>query len=76
MAGPPSNPMAVGVAWAYRLMSVALEFSVPALVGYFLDRRLGTEPWATVVGAIIGLGVGIFHLTRLAASVADPPPRA
>jgi F0F1-type ATP synthase assembly protein I len=75
MAGSPPNPLAVGVAWAYRAMSVSLELCLPALVGAALDRRLGSTPWATVVGAVLGLGVGVFHLTRMAASVTNPPPR-
>lgn len=61
----------MGFSWAYRLMSVGLEFSLPALAGAFLDRRWGSTPWATLAGAAIGFGVGMYHLLRMTAT--NPP---
>lgn len=69
--GPPRDPLSVGFSWAYRLMSVGLEFSLPALAGAFLDRRWGSTPWATLAGAAIGFGVGMYHLLRMTAT--NPP---
>jgi hypothetical protein len=59
--------LSVGVSWAYRITSLGLEFSLPALGGYFVDRRWDTAPVATLVGATLGFAAGIYHLVRLAA---------
>ena len=33
--------------------------------GWWLDRRLGTLPWLTLVGAIVGIAVGFYLFFRL-----------
>ncbi|MFO0957155.1 MAG: AtpZ/AtpI family protein [Isosphaeraceae bacterium] len=71
MAGTPRDPLSAGFSWAYRLMSVGLEFCLPALLGVFLDRRWGSTPWATLVGAAFGFGLGMYHLLRM--TQAKPP---
>jgi F0F1-type ATP synthase assembly protein I len=35
-----------------------------ALVGYWIDRRYGTDPWALLVGVILGLVGGLYNLVR------------
>lgn len=47
-------------------MTVGLEFALPALLGSVLDRRWGTLPLATVVGAVLGFAVGMMHILRIA----------
>jgi len=44
------------------LGQVGVEMVVPIGLGVLLDRYLGWEPWATVVGAVIGLVGGFAHL--------------
>jgi F0F1-type ATP synthase assembly protein I len=34
------------------------------LVGYWIDRRFGTEPWGILGGVVIGLVGGLFNLVR------------
>jgi len=56
-------------AWAL----VAVMVGVGALgtgVGYFLDWRLGTRPWLLLVGAVAGLGTGLFLMLRSALAYA------
>lgn len=51
-----------------RLLSigqVGLEMVVPIIVGVYLDDRLGWSPWATTVGAVLGLAMGLLHLVWL-----------
>ncbi|MDD2485834.1 MAG: AtpZ/AtpI family protein [bacterium] len=38
-------------------------------IGYVLDRRLGTEPWLTVLFTIVGMIAGIINLFEIAASL-------
>ncbi len=62
---PSRSPLSAGIAWASRLTALGFEFVLPALGGYYLDRRWGTEPAATLVGTVLGFGVGMFHLLQM-----------
>jgi ATP synthase protein I len=65
----PRSILSVGFEWASRATTIGLEFALPALVGALIDRRWGTGPWATVVGAVLGFAVGMMHILRLAREV-------
>jgi F0F1-type ATP synthase assembly protein I len=49
----------------YALGQVGLEMVAPIGLGVALDHYLGWTPWATVVGAVVGLVGGIAHLLVL-----------
>lgn len=36
-----------------------------ALLGYFLDRWLGSQPWLTLIGLALGVVAGFRELLRL-----------
>jgi F0F1-type ATP synthase assembly protein I len=44
---------------------VGLMMAVPPGVGALLDNWRGWSPWGVVVGAALGLTVGLFQLVRL-----------
>lgn len=50
-------------------IGIAPMFVAGILIGYFggsyLDRRLGTTPWLTVVGLFLGMGAGFAEILRL-----------
>jgi F0F1-type ATP synthase assembly protein I len=50
------------VAFYAELSQIGFEMAVPIGVGAVLDHWLGWQPWATVVGALVGLIGGLFHL--------------
>jgi F0F1-type ATP synthase assembly protein I len=58
--------MAVGMQWASRVTTLGLEFALPPLLGVYLDRRWGSTPLATVIGAVLGFAVGMMHVLRIA----------
>jgi F0F1-type ATP synthase assembly protein I len=62
----PRSSLSVGLEWATRITSVGLEFVVPALLGALLDGWAGTSPAALLVGAVLGFGVGMMHVLRIA----------
>ena len=68
----PDNrpPMASAMRWVSTATTVSLEMAIPAVVGVWLDRRLDTSPWLTVIGAVLGLGAGMSHLLKIAGSPA------
>ena len=49
----------------YAMAQVGLEMAAPIGLGAFLDVRFGWMPWATVIGAVLGLGGGMYHLVKL-----------
>jgi F0F1-type ATP synthase assembly protein I len=57
---------ASGYRSASRVISACLEMVIPCLLGYWLDRRLGTSPWLVLLGLALGMWLGIKSLVRLA----------
>jgi F0F1-type ATP synthase assembly protein I len=35
-----------------------------AVLGYWIDRRLGTSPWGILVGVFIGIVGGLYNLVK------------
>lgn len=66
-ADPPErSPLSLGVAWAYRISSLGLEFFVPALLGYWIDNQLGSAPVGVLLGTVAGFTLGLTHLLQIA----------
>ncbi len=47
---------------------------VGALLGYLLDRFLGTTPWGMIVFLLLGFVAGVLNVMRSAGLVADNRP--
>ena len=67
--------LSVGIAWASRITTLALELTIPVLVGVGLDRWWGTSPLATISGAVLGFVLFMFHTLRLAKNLPDASGR-
>ncbi|MGQ0643942.1 MAG: AtpZ/AtpI family protein [Elusimicrobiota bacterium] len=52
--------------WAYVTSGTELAVSVLLgfFIGYKLDQRLGWSPWLTVVGAGLGVALGLYGFLR------------
>ena len=61
----PDDPLALGLEMAHRGITLGLAFALPALGGFFLDRRWGTRPALTLLGATLGFAAGMYHLLRI-----------
>jgi F0F1-type ATP synthase assembly protein I len=61
------------------LAAVGFEFgAVVALFflgGTFLDGKLGTDPWLTVAGALLGVALGMYLLIRRVLGTSDSQGR-
>jgi hypothetical protein len=68
------SALAIGWDWGTRITAIGLEFALPVLVGFGLDRWWNTIPWLTVLGAFLGLAVGMVHVFRLAGQLPGNPP--
>ena len=60
------SPMATAMALASQVTAIAAEMAVPPLLGYGLDHWLGTGFVFVVLGAVLGLVVGMMTLLRMA----------
>jgi F0F1-type ATP synthase assembly protein I len=52
--------------WASRITTVGLEFALPPLAGVYLDRFWSLRPLATILGVLLGFGVGMLNILRIA----------
>jgi F0F1-type ATP synthase assembly protein I len=64
----PRSPLAVAMEWSSRVTGIALEMVLPALVGFWLDQRLGTRMVFLMLGAAVGFAAGMWQLIKLAKS--------
>ena len=57
---PPKSP------WAY--LNAGLQFGaivgMGAALGWWLGQRYGWEPWATIVGSMLGVAAGTYQFLR------------
>jgi hypothetical protein len=50
--------------WVAKITTVALEMSLPAVVGHYVDRNWGTN-YLALVGLGLGMTVGMWHLLQM-----------
>ncbi len=62
---PENQPNRRELATYYALAQVGMEMVVPVGVGMLLDYYLDWTPWGVVVGAVLGLIVGITQLVTI-----------
>lgn len=64
-----------GYAVAMKLSSeFVAAVIVGALLGYLLDRFVGTAPWGMIVLLLLGFCAGVLNVMRSAGMVASPHP--
>jgi len=49
----------------FALAQTGLEMVAPIAVGAFLDSRYGWSPWATAIGAVLGMAGGLWHMLTM-----------
>ncbi len=69
--------------WTSRITTISMEMVIPALLGYWLDQKLGTQAVFVLLGAIAGMTLGLWHLLQITASPPakkpddrPPPPKS
>ena len=45
-------------------MTLVLATVLGLVAGYYADRWLGTKPWLTVIGLVVGIAAGFVSLFR------------
>ncbi len=59
--------------WASRITAVCVEMFLPALLGYWIDQRLGTKILFALLGGVLGIVGGMMSLIRMTQSLTRPP---
>jgi ATP synthase protein I len=69
-AAPEDTASTTAGAASGKVGRLVIDFSVPVLVGtgvgLWLDRRIETLPWFTLIFILLGFGAGIMNVFRLA----------
>ena len=67
--------MGIGLQWASRISTIGVEFVVPAVVGSWVDGKLGITPWLTLLGCFLGMTVGMYQILLIAREGSQKGPR-
>jgi len=72
---PDDRPEGIGegIASSYRKAGPYIDASwqlagavaLGTLLGWWLDKKLGTSPWLLVAGALFGIGVGFYLFFKI-----------
>jgi ATP synthase protein I len=66
----------MGFEWASKVTTIALSFSLPAVIGFGIDRWSGSSPIATLIGVVLGFVVGLMQILRLSSEISGPKARS
>ena len=71
------SAVARGYVLATRVTSISLQMALPPVVGWWIDDQLGTTPWLTILGVVLGFTTSMRELLRLAkeSESDDSPPK-
>lgn len=61
----PESPGRSRLAYYAELSQIGIEMAAPIGLGAIIDYWVGWGPWGAVVGAVLGLVGGLFHLVKL-----------
>ena len=62
------TPMAVAMQWVSKITTVSLTMALPALGGWWLDKKCGTAPWLLITGAMLGMAAAFRQLLQMVAA--------
>jgi ATP synthase protein I len=60
------SPYAKAMGWTSRITSISMEMVVPALIGYWLDRRWETHHLLLILGVMLGFVTTMSSLMQIA----------
>jgi F0F1-type ATP synthase assembly protein I len=68
MDRPPADDrsaLSLAWSWASRIIAVSAMMVVPALIGAWVDQKLGTVAVCTLIGLALGVTAAIVQLMRI-----------
>jgi hypothetical protein len=70
---PDEKPRTREFGLSLAVTGVGLEMVVPIIAGIILDQQMGWSPWATLIGAGLGLAVSLMHIFWIHKQSVKPP---
>lgn len=64
--GPAARQLHAAQPWMEAVGKLTGGAAVGVLIGYFLDKWLGTTPWMLVGWSVLGIGAGFYGFLRAA----------
>jgi ATP synthase protein I len=58
------SPLVQAMDWATQITGLAMQMVVPAIIGYWLDLKLGTKFVLLILGMVLGFITGMRQLIR------------
>lgn len=58
------NPTAEAFQWVSKITTVSLEMTLPALIGFWIDEKFGTQ-FVKLIGLGFGFTLGMYHLLQM-----------
>jgi len=74
--GPNRSSFAKAMEWTSRITTISIEMVLPALLGHWADRKLGTRVVFVLIGAIAGMTLGLWHLLQITAPPSAKGPKS
>jgi ATP synthase protein I len=72
-AGPDNSAMQRGMALGLRIgVELVVAILVATLLGWGIDRWLGTSPWAAIAMFFLGVAAGMVNVYRAVAGIQTP----
>jgi F0F1-type ATP synthase assembly protein I len=59
----------IGIEWASKVSTIALSFSLPAIIGFAIDRWWGSGPVGTLIGVVLGFVAGLMQILQLSREI-------
>jgi F0F1-type ATP synthase assembly protein I len=59
----------IGIEWASKVSTIALSFSLPAIIGFGIDRWWGSGPVGTLIGVVLGFVAGLLQILQLSREI-------
>ena len=61
----PKGPLMKGASYWMLAWSVPISIGIGFGAGWWLDQRLGTDPWLQIIGFLIGAAAGLGQILQL-----------
>jgi F0F1-type ATP synthase assembly protein I len=73
VADESQSPLARAYQLASQCVTIVLGTAIPAVLGFFLDRWLGTTPGLLALGFAVGFPLGVWRLLQVAKERGSAP---
>ena len=67
------SSIAKGMSRGSEIVSVCMMMIIPALIGYFVDQKIGTRFLLTILGFVFGMSAAVWQLMKIVKAISEEP---